>query len=981
MNIDDLNPEISIGRTCHGFRVLRCERTRFLDLVFYEMEHEKTGAKYIHLSSSDTNNVFSVAFRTLPDNSTGLGHILEHAVLEGSERYPVKIFKNLPGRSVNTFLNAMTGPDYTAYPFSSRNRKDFFNILDLFLDAVFFPQLKRETFLQEGWRFEFADAEDPCSPLEYKGVVYNEMKGAMSNPVRLFYESVKQAMFPDLIYSNVSGGTPQAIPDLTYEDWKNYHSIFYHPSNSYFFSYGSFSLAGILGHIQERFLAKFERQLPPGPIPIQKSYEAPIVFRRTFPVSSTENTDKKTIAAVAWKLAHITDFYENLKLMLLALVLSGDSTSILNRELLSSGLGYGLAPIDFDNSFSESYFGIGLKDIRLDDFRKVESLILKLLRKIAEKGVPEEDIEAALHQIEFSSREIKGNRYLPFGLTLIMRAKNLFMHGGDFLDTLKMDKHIRKLRTEFNNGTSFKKLITQYFIENPHRATIVLEPEKGGDESVEAALRNKLDRVQAGMTRQEKQRIVNQAQELHIHQNSEGDVSCLPHIDLADLPVTPEYIPETQSDYRGVPFYHHSLDTNGIDYLILGFNVPMTTGLPSSSLGLINMLASLGAGGDSYIEMGRKIKACTGGIGFKVHPYIHFPTDQLYFSFSLSGQCLNANFSRMIELMEAILFELDLDDRRRISELLGAKRAYALPLAGANGHYMAGLAAARRLSRNSRILHGLDGLGYIQYLLDEKSAETEVLRAEFAVYLAGMLGTERLCTGLTGIHKEMEFYYSKLDSILNRLPDQPRNALISDNGMPESTGPEAWIISTEVSYVARVYSAVNMRHPDSAILAILAELMELPLYSLIRAKGGAYGAFANYNPDAAVFSFLTFRDPHTAYSLDAFQQVIDKIASGGYSDKDLEQAIIETIRKRDIPGSPREKGMIQFSRTIRGITNDDLANYRTVVLNVTRADIDRVVQTYMGSGAESSIAILTSDNILANSETSKLDLKRIQLNR
>ncbi|MCD4653478.1 insulinase family protein, partial [bacterium] len=341
--MDPRNPNIQSGDLLNGFSVKHIENIDSLKIVFYELEHRKTGSRMIHLSSDDDNCVFMVTLATHPEDSTGVAHILEHGVLEGSKNYPVRIFKNLSGRSLNTFLNAMTSSDYTAYPFASRNKTDFFNIMDLYIDAVFFPLLSKHTFLQEGWRYEFARMDDPETPLEYKGVVFNEMKGAMSNPVRLFHEYFQKGLFPDLTYAMASGGDPKHIPELTYKQWNEFHKKFYHPSNAFFFTHGNIPLTELTARIDDKVLSKFKKESPTKPIPRQTNFKSPRTVKYTFPISKSEDTKNKAFVALVWKLIPITNFYENLKLSVLDTILSGSSSSVLNRTLMKSGLGSGLA--------------------------------------------------------------------------------------------------------------------------------------------------------------------------------------------------------------------------------------------------------------------------------------------------------------------------------------------------------------------------------------------------------------------------------------------------------------------------------------------------------------------------------------------------------------------------------------------------------------------------------------------------------------
>ncbi len=977
--MDPRNKNIELNGRYHGFKVLRIEETSYEDVIFYDLIHEVTGARMIHLSMDDSNNAFMVTFRTLPENSTGVAHILEHAVLEGSKQFPVKIFKHLPGRSLNTFLNAMTSADYTAYPYGAQNRKDFYNLMRLYMDASFFPLLKEETFLQEGWRYEFADPEDPKTPLEFKGVVYNEMKGAMGNPVRLFFEAGKQAMFPDLIYSNASGGSPPVMPDLTYEEWKAFHAYYYHPSNAYLATAGNFPLMDNLELIQNFTLKQFQHLDPPGLIPHQKSFPKPMVFRKGYPAQKAEETQRKSIIAMSWKLIPIEDFYENLKFSLLTLILTGDNTSILTRNLLSSGLGNGPSPGDFDSSYNESTYSVGLMDADEGDAEKIETIILDTLKQVASDGFPDDEVDAALHQMEFHAREIRGDHSIPFGLNLIFRGTSDWINGGDFLDGLQINSAIDQLRKDVKTPGFFQDMARKYLLENPHRATIILYPEPGGIEMEELAERTRLDNALNAMAPEDITRVIEQSEKLRRYQNNPGDTSCLPQVDIGDISRDPDTIPQHHFTIDEIPVYLHSLETNDVDYLILGFQSPLTDGLPDQATALLDLIPELGAGDRNYVELSTQIHTWTGGIGLKTFPYRNLNSDTAIFSLSMSGRCLHRNFSKMKSLMKDILFEPDFADHRHIMELIASRKAYAVPMAGYHGHRMAMLAAGRKLSKIQAIHHRDSGLEFIRYLNAVNEDSIGELTDTFTALLQGMLNRSALHIGVTGNIPDPSMLAGELNPVLDRLPESPDQPIPVETDTGNSQDPEAWVINTGVSYVARVFNAVHETHPDSPVLTVLSDLMEEPLYSRIRARGGAYGAFASYNSEAAVFNLMTYRDPHTAMSLDAFREVIHELGAGGFNEEQLQHAIIETIRKYDIPPSPREKGMIEMSRVLRGRTYEMRKKHREAILDTTREDIQRVIETYLSDDVVSSVAILTSDKILQNSETAPLNLKRIPL--
>ncbi|MBN1297287.1 insulinase family protein [bacterium] len=975
--MDVHNPSIGVGSILNGFRVLRQEPIDALQLVFYELEHQAIGSRLIHLSSNDDNCVFMITLATHPENSTGVAHILEHGVLEGSKKYPVKIFKNLSGRSLNTFLNAMTSSDYTAYPFASRNRIDFFNLMDVYLDAVFFPLLEKETFLQEGWRYEFSPIDDPCSPLEYKGVVFNEMKGAMGNPVRLYYEYSRKAVFPDLTYAYASGGHPRHMPELTYDEWKAFHARFYHPSNAIFFSYGDVSLSDVTANIHSHVLSHVQPSTRAAKIPVQKPYPQPQRMRFTFPVSKSEDPKNKAFVAVLWKLLPVTAFYENLSFSLLNTILCSSSASLLNRVLLESGLGGGLVPGGFETGFSETVFGAGLKDTNEENADAIEALILDTLKTVCREGFEQSDIDAAIHELEFSSREISGDGGIPFGMTLALQGMELYLHGGDFSAALKINEVLDRLRTDSAKPAFFPDLIERYLLNNPHRITMIVAPDVGGMEDQETMRRAQLDAVRNAMSQDDAAAVIAQSRKLLEHQKREGNTDCLPQIAIEDISEDPDRIPQEIKLYNGRAIYRHPITTNGISYALVTFDRPFSDAVPIQGIRYIGLLPELGAGGRGYVEMSRLIRERTGGISVDVSGARHVQTGQNRLTFTISGRCLPRNHAAMFELIRDVLCEPDLTQTSRIAELLNMQKAYAIPRASFRGHLMAALAAGRYFSPLRWINHEISGMGGIRSLIQLAPDNVDSIAATMQNLLQSMLSREWIHIGLTGLSDQMDDMTPLIDTVLSRLPETagPYSDTNPVEACPEPR-PEAWIISTDVSYVVRVYPTVPFEHPDSAAFSVLSALMEMPLYERIRAQGGAYGAFASHDSTSALFQLMTYRDPHTAQSLDHFDEVIKQMANGDFTNEKLKQAKINVISRLDTPPSPREKGMIEFFRALNGMSDDLRTGFRRNLLHATRDDIVRIVSHFLVDTAKSNVAIVTSDGILNNDETRPLNLTR-----
>ncbi|HEX2864709.1 MAG TPA: insulinase family protein, partial [Deinococcales bacterium] len=525
--------------------VTRSEPLTAIGARYYELTHEPTGARHVHIASGDDNNAFAVAFPTIPDDSTGVAHILEHISLCGSKRYPVRdpFFSMLP-RSLNTFMNAFTAYDWTAYPISTRNAKDYRNLVDVYLDCTFFPRLLEMSFKQEGHRLEFETPDDPTSPLEIKGVVYNEMKGAMADPRAIMGRAVGRVLFPDLTYANNRGGDPRDIPNLTWEQLRAFHARHYHPSNALFYTYGNLPLEGTLELIEQQALRHFERLDVNFSIPDQKPFAAPESLQVPFPLDENEDPARKAQVLVAWVGPWIGDSHQVLVGKVLEQVLLGNAASPLRKALLESGLGSALADgTGYHTDYRQSVFAAGLKDFALADAGKVEALILDTLRGLADGGVDEEQVEAAIHGLELSSREVS-NAGFPYGLKVLF-GDTLYpaLHGGDPYRSLQFDQDLQRLQDERKNGHPMEDFIRRVLLGNNHRATVTLEPDQQLAARQVEEERARVDAIAATLSDADRQRLVREAAQLKADQDNPGDPNVLPTLQLSDVPTTFEEVP------------------------------------------------------------------------------------------------------------------------------------------------------------------------------------------------------------------------------------------------------------------------------------------------------------------------------------------------------------------------------------------------------------------------------------------------------
>ncbi|MBT8339079.1 MAG: peptidase M16, partial [Desulfatitalea sp.] len=565
---DRNNPNLKQGQTLHGYRIELATRLHDIDAVFYRLVHEATGARHVHISNDDKENTFGVTFKTVPTDSTGVAHILEHTVLCGSRDYPVRDpFFSMLKRSLSTFMNAFTASDWTMYPFSTQNRKDFFNLMDVYLDAAFYPKIDRLSFKQEGHRLETEKAAPDSAEFElvYKGVVYNEMKGAMSSPDQVMGRSLLNALYPDTTYSYNSGGDPVIIPRLTHAQLLAFHQRHYHPSNAYFYTYGNLPLKEHLARISEKVTNHFERIDPGTQVPSQPRWETARQARFTYPLASTEDPTKKCQVSLAWLTCDLRDFFEVLVLSVLERILLGNAASPLRKALMDSGLGSALSDgSGYDADNRDTFFACGLKDCAEASASAVEKIIFDVLTQLATGGIDAELITSAIHQIEFHHKEVTNTPY-PYGIKLLLMTIGSWLHGGAPERILQLDEDFNQLRKAIAAGPFFENRIKHYLLDNPHRVRMVLAPDLQKAQEEEVRVRKELKAHKQQLPPKQLAQIEKDAQQLERLQATPEDLSCLPTLALDDIPGDIA-VYEPTSIESAVPLWRYTLPTSGICY-------------------------------------------------------------------------------------------------------------------------------------------------------------------------------------------------------------------------------------------------------------------------------------------------------------------------------------------------------------------------------------------------------------------------------
>ncbi|MBF0378178.1 MAG: insulinase family protein [Desulfamplus sp.] len=962
-----------VGEEIYGYKILRIEEIEDIKSTLYQLEHIRTKARHIHLASEDKENTFGVTFRTVPTDSTGVAHILEHTVLCGSEKYDVRDpFFSMLKRSLSTFMNALTASDWTMYPFSTQNEKDFYNLMDVYLDASFFPKLEELSFKQEGHRLEFELLESGQEELIYKGVVYNEMKGAMSSPNQILGRALMNALYPDTTYSFNSGGEPSDIPTLTHTQLKEFHARYYHPSNAFFYTYGSLPLEKHLEAITTKVLNRFTAIEPNSEVPSQPRWREPKTVTVPYPLSKDENPEKKYQACVAWLTADIKDSFEMLVLDVLEHVLLGNSASPLRKSLIDSGLGSALSDASgFDSDMRDTMFACGLKEIGKDDAVKVERLIFETLKNLCKTGIAPKLIESAIHQIEFHKKEITNSPH-PFGIKLLLSFAGTWIHEGDPVSALKFDRYLDRFKQECGSKGFLEKKIRDYFLDNPHRVLFILEPDQNMEEQENVRIENELKAVLASLKPEEIASIREDSEKLAELQEQKEDVSVLPTLALSDVKPDIEIIkPDSFDKISNLTCYEKS--TSDILYFT------SVSGIGSLSEDLKPLIpffcrAFTGAGTAlrDYAEMAELIDLYTGGIGIAPYSGTGFNGNDHHISFlSLQGKSLNRNIESMFDILSELMSKFSFKDATRLKNLLLQYRAGMESSIVANGHRYAMSLAARNLSTSSKVAERWHGISQFQFIksLTEQSDIIDKISSDLSeiakqVFVQGNIkpavvgDRNAIATSDFSIVKMIQEFksgeglgFKGCNSVKSGDSGEEGQNSEQDRYLDlpcSTTYPfEGWMTTTSVSFVAQAFKTVRLGDPDAPALSAISKLLRsLYLHREIREKGGAYGGFASYNAEEGIFSFASYRDPNIRRTLDVYRNACDFIISGDYTEEDIKEAILQVCADIDKPETPGPASIKAFYRQILGLTDEKRKQFKESLLALDKQQIINAAEKY-----------------------------------
>jgi presequence protease len=927
---------------------LQCELT--------ELVHKPTGARIVHLANNDDENVFCLSFRTTPDSSNGVPHILEHTVLCGSEKFPVKDpFFSMLRRSLNTFMNAFTGADFTCYPAASQVPKDFYNLLEVYLDAVFAPNLKELSFMQEGHHLDINKGK-----LEYKGIVFNEMKGAYSSPDSRLWNSIMASLYPDITYGHDSGGDPAVIPKLTYQQLLDFHHKFYHPGRCVFFFYGNIPLEQHLEFINDKILKKAKKAVPLPPIPKQKRFTKPIRVHTQYPVSPDDDINEKTWLGMGWLGCSILKQQEILGLLVLETVLMGTDAGLLKKPLLKSGL-CKQASFHVDTDMSEIPLFLILKGCKPEDCSKLEKLILKTLREISENKIPKRLIDSAIHQLELSRKEITGDGF-PYGLSLFMRAVLPAQHGGLLEDGLMIHSLFKELRKDCD----LQKLIKKYFLNNKHRATIVMEPDPTLNAKEKENEEKALEKIRKKLSKEDIKAIKKQNKQLKKFQDEQEGVSLdvLPKVTLADVSVGARDLPLVRDKVGDTEIFYHESFTNDIVYIDISFDLPYLKQTELSAASFItNILPHMGCGGRDYAANLEYIQQYTGGVDALLSQNRNVK-GKFKPSISLWGKALGSNVDKLAKILVDMTTSADFTDQSRIKELLlqhyiGLEQS----LTSSAMQYASNLAASKT-SQSAHVANywfGLEYFWFVKSLLD-----TENDFSQLKEYILGNAKPQLIitCDHKNYVKLKKNNFYGLVD-----IPTQQKTAWRTNYKLKDIPS-QGRIIPASVSFTCQLFDTMHYEDPDAPVLTVAAMLFRNKiLHKRIREQGGAYGCGAVNNLMSGNFYLHTYRDPHIKKSLGAFSEAIQMAVNKDFTKVDLEEAKLGVIQKMDTPIAPGSCGSTAHAWVKAGLTLKRRQSYRDKILSTTPQDISKAVSKHLLK-KESTIVTFAGKEIL---DSEKLD--------
>lgn len=934
-----------LGDMVHGFRVNAMSHIEEVNSDAYVMEHVKSGARLMYLDNDDDNKVFYIAFRTTPDNSKGVPHIMEHSTLCGSRKYPLKEpFVELAKGSLNTFLNAITWPDKTMYPIASRNDVDFHNLMDVYLDAVFYPNCLKnpQILMQEGWHYELENKE---APLTYNGVVYNEMKGALSSPEAIMEDRAMEKLFPDTTYGVESGGDPEVIPTLSFREFTEFHRRFYHPSNSYIYLYGNMDIDKTLEYLDGEYLSAFDRRNVDSMVKTQAPFGKRISVTAPYGIAENEGTEGKAIHALYNAFNDHMSTMDSLAFRILNYVLIDMDGAPLKQAVLDAGLGSDLSG-SYGDSYKQPVWIVEMTGSEVDKQQAFADVVDSTLRSIALKGLDKDMLEAALNRTEFTARE---NDYQgrPKGLFYGVRAMDLWLYDRDPMEALRYIDDINTLRDNLKTNY-FENLLLRYVIKNPHQVLITMKPEKGLTEKMNRETAEKLAAFKSSLSDEQLDEIMASTKALKERQASgetEEALETIPLLSRKDLKRTVEEEVLEKENVSGMDHFHFGVHTNGITYLNLYFPLSGLTeeDIPYAIL-LSTLLRSLSTTKHSYGELARLSNAYTGGMSFAVNGYGKVEDTNAYLpALTVRAKALTAKADKLLDLLGEVINHTLFTDTKRLKELILQEKSEWDMTAFSRGHSLVMTRLTSYFSRGGEFAEQ-SGLSYYYFLADlarKFDGEKEKLVAKLEEVSRKIFTRSGLFFETIGEEEEKKAVLSNLSLLVDDMEEgekkEPRPF-----SFPPAEKNEAFRTSGKVQYVAKGGNFKSHGFAYTGALKVMETILRYEyLWKKVRVLGGAYGAFTQFLRDGTAI-LCSYRDPNLAETLKAYEDLPAYLENLTLSDREMTKYVIGTMAAAETQLTPSMKGERAMVHYLSGNTRESRMKIRDEVINCQVEDIRKL---------------------------------------
>lgn len=965
------NNSFEVGQEVEGFVVQEVRPINDFQLTALRLQHRKSGADYLHIDRNDTNNVFSVAFRTTPKYSNGLPHILEHTTLCGSRKFPCRdpFFKML-NRSMANFMNAMTAPDYTFYPFCTENKSDYYNLMSVYLDAVFNPMLRESDFRQEGWRLEHKNVDDKNSPIEIKGVVYNEMKGVYSDNQQIYNEHFLNNILPSNTYGVNSGGDPMVIPSLTYSELIDFHDRYYHPSNSRFYSYGNFNLENHLQYLNDTFLKNCTANSTiknETKVPNEKLW---LSSKRTH-VTCKEDPmipkDKQSSLSIGTLWSDITNIQETFELAILSRLLLNGPNAKFYKSLIEPNIGTDFsAATGFTDQTRDTFFAVGLQGLNESDFERVESIYNDTIKSVITEGFDRRDIDNILHSVELSMRHQTSN----FGLQLLYGTLPIWNHDGNILDSMCVGEKIEEFKKKLTNQPNYLQLLVdRYLLNNTHKLIITMSPENNYEElrkeNEEKILQEKLSLL----SNKDIDHIYIQGLELRQQQDKIQDVTCLPSLSLNDLKKTTDTVALNRKNINNTPVFIFPQPTNQVTYFRSLLNTAHLSGDLKNLIPLFcNVVTRMGTESMDFRQFDQMVRKSTGGLHVS-QAIIDSPKNLLNMKENviLNSHCLDKNVNEMFDLWKQIFTQVTFQNENRFKTLVQEEASSLANSISGSGHMYAMLCATSNINPVDALRESYGGLQYVSSM--KKIAQMDDLSTivkKLEEISKQILNKNTMKCSLTIVDDNTEAVKG-LDSFLNtvagkwNLSSEYNEVKKQDNNIKSVHH----VLPFSVNYCAKALPGVHYVHKDFAPLKVLCKYMSSKyLLPTVREKNGAYGSGVSLSNSGSI-QMYSYRDPKPVETFQAFDSALDWINKKKITLEELNEAKLAIFQGIDHPVAPMAKGNALF---FYDMDEQIRQEHRNQIMNVKIDDILNVANLYFSNSSTAKALIGPANNDI-HSET------------